>query len=332
MIDLLISTRVEAEYDAEEDTAQYPLRRIFPREPPRNPAFLKRRVGCHVHLNWVTDWRMAIDSLVANTEQFDWDLPSTIKSGDLIITMLACDPALVVCIEIVESVKGAVTVIGPRLTLTNPITWLQVDDRLSTPLPRETMTLSNTVADELLAMLSDLVKSPRPVFVTAGDCTWKGRPTSSPSVEVARLLQDQTRNPELECSACCASLDPSMLELHYFRPVHVSIQLEIQDHVDDSAMLCSSCHVLVHGHTLQALQRALRPACPSCGGRNPRSIQSGLLADDPGDDVVVGGCDVGPGIWPHWMCRDCETAFVVTPIPPGQELILRANGQSADRG
>jgi hypothetical protein len=326
MIDLLISTGVEAEYDAEEDTDEYPLRRVFPCALPGDPALLERRAGCRVHLNWVTDWRGAVDSLVADPEEFNWGLPSIIKPGDLIIFVLDCDPALVVCTEVVGSVERGIPTVQSQFTFTNPITWLEVNQRLSTRPPRKTRRLTDAVADELLVILRDLVQSPSPAFVTAGDCTWNGRSTSSPSVEVARLLQDHARDPERRCSACDAPRDPGMLQLHYFRPVYANIQLEIQDHIDDSAMLCDECHRLAHAQSLQVLRRALRPSCPSCGARNPRSIQWGFLAEDRGDDVIVGGCVVGPGIWPQWMCRDCETAFVVTPIPQGQDLILSANG------
>lgn len=311
LIDWIIDISVEAESDAEEMGEDYPLRRPSQPNDLSGLRQIRPQDGNHVYWCWMADWEAAAESLIGDLMSISWGLPASIQPGDVIVTAVASEPPLVVCVELVEHVENGTVFVEPRWTIDQPVPVVRVERKLGALLPMTTTVLADESGEILLDLVADLLEHPDPTFMVAGDCVPDGRRKAGSAVHALRILQDQA----LECAACGAQDDH--LQLHYFRPRHVDLQLEIQDHLDDTSQLCSACHRLCHSPTLKQLRGIVLPTpleCPECGGRNPRQYIWGMPGD-PGalnsDDVVIGGCALPSGPRPEYQCRACDTDFSV---------------------
>jgi hypothetical protein len=313
LVDVLIDTAVEAEYDAEEAHADYPLRRPIRTPVPPRLAETSRRV----HLRWEDDWRKALERLLDHDAPLE--VPKSADPGDVVVTVLGCRPPLVAAVERIEDPGRKVPVRG-RVLIAQPVTWgaLWYRANAAAPAPRSAR-LPRRLGAQMLAGLRSALENPEPTFVVAGDCA--SYRTASRTV-IDALARLQTDHPDaVGLHSWCASCDKQgSLELHFERPVHDNVELEIQDHLDDVVNLCGDCHRLAHPHsiqsqrrTLQAQRDVLQPECPGCGARGARRILWGLPS--PGDladpsDVIWAGC-VTDGPFPaDWRCRTCGEDFV----------------------
>lgn len=311
LIDALISSTVEAEYHAEELGEDYPMRR--PSQPQDLSILreIRRTDGHHVYWCWMEDWEAAVKSLVGDLSEVAWDLPAGVRAGDVIVTAVNSEPPLVNCMEQVSRVDGGTVFVEPRWTIDQPAPVHHLERRVGAKLPHATTVLKDETGDALLDQLVDMLERPEPTFVVAGDCVPDGRRKAGSAVHSLRILQDEA----LECAACGA--DDGNLELHYFRPRHFDLQLEVQDQLDDAAQLCSDCHRMCHSPSLKRLRDFVRPMplkCPECGAGNPREHVWGMPADPDifeSGDFVIGGCVLPGGPAPEYQCRACETDFSV---------------------
>lgn len=313
LIDAIISSTVEAEYHAEELGEDYPLRRP---SPPQDLSFLReirRAEGHHVYWCWMSDWEAAVEALNSDLDEVSWGLPDGVRAGDVIVTAVNSEPRLVACVEQVSRVENGTVFVEPRWTLDQPVPVYQVEAGIEVKLPHATTVLANTTGDAVLDRIVSLLEHPQPVFVVAGDCTPDGRRKGGSAVHCLRILKDATT----ACAACGA--DDGSFELHYFRPRHFDLQLEIQDQLDDAAQLCTDCHRLCHAPSLKRLREFVRPTpltCPECGVGNPREYIWGMPADPEAfesDAFILGGCVLPGGPAPAYQCSACETDFSVVP-------------------
>lgn len=311
LIDAIISSTVEAEYHAEELGDDYPLRRPAAPQDLELLREIHRAGGNHVYWCWMDDWEPAVESLNGDLDEVTWGLPTGVRPGDVIVTAVNSEPALVVCVEQVSRVESGTVFVEPRWTVDQAVPVHQVEAGTGAKLPRATMVLVDETGDALLDQVVHLFEHPQPVFVVAGDCTPDGHRKAGSAVHALQILQDAT----MACAACGA--DDGTLELHYFRPRHFDLQLEIQDQLDDAAQLCQDCHRLCHSPSLKQLRDFARPTpltCPECGASNPREYIWGMPADPEAaesDAVILGGCVLPGGLAPAYQCRACETDFSV---------------------
>lgn len=311
LIDTIISSTVEAEYHAEELGEDYPLRRP---SAPQDLSFLReirRSEGHHVYWCWMDNWEAAVDALNGDLDEVAWGLPAGVRAGDVIVTTVNSEPPLVSCVEQVSRVENGTVFVEPRWTVDQAVPVNQVEMGIGARLPHATMVLADTTGDAVLDQVANLLEHPQPVFVVAGDCTPDGRRKAGSAVRSLRILQDA----KAACAACGA--DEGSFELHYFRPRHFDLQLEIQDQLDDAAQLCKDCHRLCHAPSLNQLRAFVRPTpltCPECGVGNPREYIWGMPADPEAfesDAFILGGCVPPGGPAPEFQCRACEADFSV---------------------
>lgn len=310
LINALVSSTVEAEHQAEGLAHTYPLRR--PTQPQDLSLLreIRRTDGHHVYWCWMENWEVAVESLVSDPSEVDWGLPASVRAGDVIVTAVNSEPPLVTCMEQVSGVDKDSVFLESRWTIDQPVPVHHLERRVAAKLPHATMVLADETGDALLDQLVDMLEHPEPTFVVAGDCVPDGRRNRGSAVHSLRILQDEA----LVCAACGA--DDGNLELHYFRPRHFDLQLEIQDQLDDAAQLCIECHLMCHSPSLKRLRGFVRPAplkCPECGVGNPREYVWGMPSPDiaGSDDYVLGGCVLPGGPAPKYQCRACETDFSV---------------------
>lgn len=311
LIDALVGRTVEAEYHAEELGEDYPLRRPSPPQGLSILREIRRTDGHHVYWCWMKDWEAAVESLVGDLSEVAWDLPAGVRAGDVIVTAVDSEPALVTCIEQVSRVNGGTVFVEPRSTIDQPALVYDLERRVGANLPHATTVLEDETGDALMEQLVDMLEHPEPTFVVAGDCVPDGRREQGSAVHGLRILQDD----EVTCAVCGAG--GVGFELHYFRPRHFDLQLEIQDQLDDCAQLCTSCHRLCHSPSLKRLRAYVSPTslkCPECREGDPRRY----VWDVPfgadvlhTDEVVIGDRVLPGGPTPEYQCRACATDFNV---------------------
>lgn len=308
LIDLLMDTQTEAEYDAEEAHEDYPLRRPV-RIPV--PAWLTATDRTRVNVRWEVDWRPALRGLLESDTPPD--APATARDGDIVVTVLGCTPPVVAAVEEV----GTAPRVGQRLLLAQPVTWHGLWSVVDTKPPRPAdARLSRKVSARLIRGLRAELEAPDPTFLPAGDCTYyRSTPTA---IDVLAALQAHHRDGPrwARCASCDAH---TSVKVHFERPIHDNVPLEIGDHLDDVVHLCGDCHTLMHPHSVAAQRRSLdaqrsddAPACPSCGAGHARQIVWGLLAEPEllwDEDVIVAGCVIDGPIPAQWRCRSCGDEF-----------------------
>lgn len=334
LIDLLVSTRVEAEYDAEEADSDYPLRRpvMFV-----VPSWLTDKPLPRVHLRWEEDWQGALDHLL--DDDASWDLPSTVKDGDVVLTVLACGPPVVAAVERITQ-GGDGWQIEDRTLIAQPITWwaLWRGESEREELRGFTGRLAARAVRRLIRALQAEAEDPKASFLDAGDCTFSGERSSAIAVlarlQSAQLATDAGQSPLLVECGSCGSTDS--LEVHFDRPLHETVQLEIQDHLDDVTHLCSDCHRVAHAHSVASQRRAFHQSattpCPACGEKTARPIVWGMpLPDDleNNPDVVFGGCVIDDPIPAQWHCDHCGEEYVTVSMTRLRQLQACPLGSSS---
>lgn len=314
LIDLILDAETEARQNTFDDPEEYPLRRLEEKWGPATT--LTRKKGQSLYWCWEEDPLSSAKSLVTSVTNYDWNLVEGIREGDLVLTVVDSTPPLIVVFEVTDSVHDGKIYVDRLATFSNPISLLEIEERLESTLPRMSQKLDAATADKVLTIISDLVDNPRPIFITAGKCMADDDYAAHETLAVISLLQ-QGEVEEISCDAC-GRIDPSSLEPHLFRPKMENVRLEVQDHVDDMALLCLDCHKLAHRPSLQDLREfAAAPACPDCGERNPQSFIWGMPAGPPSENQVIAGCDIPSGILPEWLCRECETSYTVVAYRDG---------------
>lgn len=314
LIDLLVDTAVEAEDEAEGAGDAYPLRRPVRTEVP---AWWGRG---RLHLRWARDWERELSDL---RDREDGAVPADATGGDVVLTVLGTSPAIAAVIARVGSDGHGysdVVVVG------QPVTWRQVIDD---PEPRERLRFRDGPLDRgdaraVRAGLRRELERPSPVFVTAGACVWGGRDDSA--VDASALLQ-QVASEGIRGSLRCAVCDDTedRVELHFDRPLHEAVQLEIQDHVDDVAFVCADCHRLAHPHSIKAQRDALHrravPPCPACGARQAQRVVVGMVPDMDDEDAIYHGCVIDGPVMPQWKCSGCEDLYAVVSTTQVADLV-----------
>lgn len=311
LMDALIDVRVEAEYDAEGAGDDYPLRR-----PTRLdvPDWLTDTGAGRVHLRWVEQWASGLNALMTADDQYAWPSAEEPVEGDVVVTVIACDPPVVAVVELMRDGPTG-TAVAKRILVAQPMPWRDLTHTMSKRPPSTSRRLSRRAGTELRQVIAQEAADPSPHFVDAGECGPGGY--SADSVAVIRVLQDATvpwGRPA--CSACGSHAAPGHLLAHFERSFADSVQLEIQDHVDEAALVCAPCHDILHGSSLQALRSHLRPACPACDARGvAKPIVWGMpVGSDPcSAEVVYGGCEL-PTPTPRWQCGSCGARYLVTAV------------------
>lgn len=311
LIDALCDFAVDREDDAEEMGENYPLRRPYRVSGMSSLRKARRTDGRRVYWCWMSESERAATALVRDISEVSWGVPPEVQAGDVIVTAVDCDPSLVICVEVVVDKDEENFYMEHRWIINQPVPVSRLESDIDASLPTDTTVLPDETGDAILTQLNQMLDHPMPVFCVGGDCVPDGRRKTGSGVHVLRILQDGLP----ECAACGDAGD--VLELHYFRPRHFDLQLEIQDHLDDTAQLCSRCHRLCHSPGLELLRRFTHQSaleCPECGEPRPRRYVWGMPSDPDGadaDDVVIGGCLPPIGERPQYQCRACDTDFNV---------------------
>ncbi|MFI8413843.1 hypothetical protein ACIGB6_15415 [Paeniglutamicibacter gangotriensis] len=321
IIDSILGAEVEAWHETFDEPEEYPLRRLEEKWGPATT--LTREKGQRLYWSWAGDSLEAAKSLVTDVETYPWTLVEGIREGDLILTVLDTVSPLVVAFEVAGSVTEEAVPVERLATFSNPISVTKIEEKLDISLPRSSEKLDAFTADKVLSTIAELIKDPQPIFITAGACSPSGIEDEKEMQMIGAIsLLQQGEVDSLSCDACGrqnpSPQDPYQFRLipHVFRPVMEDVLLDIQDHVDDTALLCTDCHTIAHQPTLKQLRDfTAAPPCPGCGERNPKSFIWGMPAGPPSDNHVVAGCDIPPGILPEWMCRDCDTRYGVVAFP-----------------
>lgn len=306
LIDALLDYESDARHSAHANPENYPLRRPFEYGRPEN---LAEHQGQKIFWCWEKDPQASVVSLMTNIDNYAWNLNKPVEEGSLILTAINTTPPLIVSVELVDSVAEKETLVERVATFSNPISVLEVEQRLEMKLPRRSQHLTEPINDKVLGILSELMVKPAPIFVTNEPCAPGLSSPVHEAIFAVALLQNE-HGEELICSVCERYTPPS-LEAHLSRPGNDELSLEIQDQVDDVEILCSDCHEMVHQPSMQKVRAYAKPSCPECGERNPRLLLWGMPAGIPGDDVIVMGCVMPSGPVPEWECRGCETQYLV---------------------
>lgn len=301
--DLLVAEDRKSQSGAQQG---YPIRRkgVSP-----SSMDLAEYTGKSVFWSWEKDVRESAYSLATAPDFYELHLSKNLQQDTLILTAVDATPPLILSLEVVASVTDGVAVAEPVMTFSNPISVLEIEHRLRAKLPRRSQNLKVSIVDQVLNLISEVVVSPAPIFLAAGDCV-AGISSAEENAIFAIAMLQANFGPEPECQSC-GRREVSNLEAHFARPKHESLVLEIQDHVDDTKLVCSDCHSLMHQADFDQVSDFSRPACPECGERNPRSIIWGDPAILSTDDVVFAGCVIPSGRIPQWKCRSCETEYLV---------------------
>ena len=285
---------------------EYPLRR--PGEGWENSDEFTRRKDQRVFLSWEKDPFSAATALVTDSEEHIWNIPDGIRADDVILTVLGTKIPLVVRLEVVNDVEDRLLGTEKIALFSNPIALSHLEEHTGLSIAPRAQELASDDADKILAALIELTEAPRPIFLRAGDCTIDQTEGTGILLAVISLLQRDVYE-DLHCGACDRP-DPESLHPHIFRPNPERLELEIQDHVDDTTLLCHDCHVVLHRPTLQQFKGVVAsPPCPHCGARNPRTILWGEPAGIPDDDHVAYGCLMPFEPPPQWECRKCQKSF-----------------------
>lgn len=308
LIDAILEAEAVTLEDTDSDPDYYPLRRL---EEAWGPVIrLSRERGQRLHWCWEADPLAAATSLVTDIANHDWSLDHAIRKGDLVLTVLASTPPLVVALEVAETVSEDNIFVERLGTFSNPISLLEIEERLNISLPRHSQKLDAPTSDRVLALIAEFVNRPHPIFVSAGDCTPLEFNVAHELLLVTALLQ-QGMVDETSCAACGLT-NPARLEPHLFRPKPEDVFLEIQDHIDDTALLCSGCHAIAHQPSLQQLREfAAAPPCPGCGERNSQAFTWWLPPESPDGVITCYMIAPPPRHRPQWSCNNCNTSYAV---------------------
>ncbi|MCR6706203.1 MAG: hypothetical protein NVV66_16435 [Cellulomonas sp.] len=260
------------------------------------------------------DWREAAAALVTDDLEFLWAQPDGLVAGDILVTVLLCDPALVACVERVVVIDDDGTRIVDRMVMTTPVPWRRVVRGMD-PKPKLVTGALQDGAAVAAGILRGVDKPARePMRVGSAD--------SSPSaLHVATVLAERDAT-WLRCAACDEALHPADAFAH----TEQFGRRYLHEVVPDTHLICPPCHQLLDLPNLTALRHRLRPACPQCKVRDyVAPIQWGMPAGPPEDDeVVLGGCALPPVV-PQWACRSCNVEFLVsTPDGPDRGLYFSA--------
>lgn len=327
LIDLCVDNDVEAQIVAEDDPQDYPVRRPL---VGVLPSWFLEGTG-PIRVRWVDDWRGG-----------DWGKgePASDGAGDDEVGEKGHPGILIEVarteVPVVLAVSRPARPRGPRRRSRDAPGGIRPEDREPTAVLLPQIVLwqdvlrnldvvsqpsddlwTDEVASALRASVAQVAGSPRAVFASCGPC----RPPSSvvEIVLLVRLLQSTFERPSrvTVCEVCARDCEsPGSLELHLDRPSQRALRLELQDHVDDAALVCAPCHGLLHGPSVRALRQSLRPACPSCRDRaDVRPVAGGMLPpSEVADDAVAGGCTLLGGPMPQWMCVACGASFTVARV------------------
>src|SRR5690606_13722069 len=142
---------------------------------------------------------------------------------------------------------------------------------------------------------------PGDVSVATGECFPDYEPASA--MFVAQALRAEAgrlgRASYYPCASCRAATWVGQLGSHIERDRDKTERTqdwvecrELQEWIPDAHLVCRPCHEILHDHSLADQELFARPACPKCGGREPRRILYGMPAfgEYDEDDFVLGGC------------------------------------------
>ncbi|GAA1490483.1 hypothetical protein [Brachybacterium sacelli] len=200
LIDTIIDSNIEAEYDAEEMGDDYPLRRPTQPQDLSTLREITRGDGNHVYWCWMDDWEVAVEALVGDLTEVSWGLPAEVRAGDVVVTAVNSEPSLVACVEQVSRVDGGTVFVEPRWTIDQAVPVRRLERGVGALLPHATTVLADGTGDALLDLLGDMLEQPKPTFVVAGNCNTDGRKNMGSAVHALRILQDN----EVTCAACGA--------------------------------------------------------------------------------------------------------------------------------
>lgn len=245
----------------------------------------------------------------------EWNLGEDVPEGSLLLTVLGTTPPLIAAMETVTSVTEEKVYVEQLAVFSDPICLYDLESMIDSGLPRSSKALSLSTGKRVLKSLNKFVREPHPLLFSAGLCEDRTDSQSNDAVHVLAMLQRDYDDVPL-CDGCGRNVG-SETSVHFFHPRDGLRIWDIQDHVDETGLLCQDCHALVHGPTKKRLQKVLSaaPRCPECGEGNPRRALWGDPAIFDDDNFVIMGCvlPIGPGA--EWVCRNCETPYAVVAHP-----------------
>lgn len=287
----------------------YPIRR--PKQGSVERVLLTREKDQSVY--WCRQGKPLVSAAALGqvNEDFLWNLPESMRAGDLVLTALESTPALIASLEIAHSDEPGQLAFTNLATFTDPISVPDIESMIDAELPRRSRYLDDALSERVLESLGQLVEHPRPIFVKAGACSPAKPATANQVLGVAAILQRSAPGQPLACEICERDIS-ARPRIHLPQAHQDGLHWEIQDHVDEVVLLCGDCHQMAHQPTLQQLRNFAKPACPACGERNPKKVVWGMPSFGPDDDeYVTAGCMMPFGPPSQWECRACETQYLV---------------------
>ncbi|WP_159614176.1 hypothetical protein [Glutamicibacter sp. JC586] len=331
LIEELLERRELEQRPASSEHETYPLRR--PRKLTGSGE-ISQYAGKPIFWSWEKNVRGTASSLAGAPDSYEMNFTQTLEQDSLILTAVNSSPPLILSLERVESATEGVVEVERLFTFASPISVLEVEQRLGAKLPRRSQYLGESVVGRVLSVIGELMVSPAPIFLEAGDCSARVTNSEEDAILAISILQASFDN-ELECESC-GQADVSNIEAHLVRPSNEWIVLEIQDHVDDVMLVCPDCHEMIHESIVEQAKSSSKPSCPECGELNPRTYIWGMPAGMPDEEeFVVAGCVLPSGPLPDWQCRACGTDYLVQKHDPrmnepGFEALLRLSTEQLD--
>ena len=292
----------------QEHSTPYPFRR--PSLDSDTTGKLVREDGQRLHWIWERDAIVSTTALLTRDWEAEVKVPAGVSDGDLLLTVVNADPALVIALDVKTDPEDTGTHVKETVRFQAPVLVRDIEQQLGSKLPRSTQQFADPAADAVLAGIRELLSNPQPIHLTAGACRTGDSPAPHTTLAVLSLLQNPNISEEVACYAC-GRTTMAQLEPHLFRPSAAALTMDIQEHVDDMALLCADCHVLCHRPSLEQLRGLTTPACPACQERNPRRIIWGMPAFPETSDVIHRGCALPLGPMARWNCRNCDTDYLV---------------------
>jgi hypothetical protein len=232
----------------------------------REPVLrLSRRRKERLHLISGSPWKEAIFAQQRGGVR-RWPSPPVMAQGDLILTVLDSRPRTLLCLERLRDSReaGSDYVVDRRADYFDHAFLVPaIEKRLGRPLPGAPVTLSEKVADEVLAAVAAEWKAPTLLPVKEGAC--------SPSTSRSRSsgLQAVALSASSGICQCCerdyAGLSNGdgafALEVHHLDALANSKTQIVTTSPKRLAVVCGGCHNILHGPhspTVHSLRYAWR--------------------------------------------------------------------------
>lgn len=212
------------------------------------PVWLTTPTPREIYVCREADWHEGAAAIVIDDQDYLWNVPTDVDTGDVIVTVLDCEPPLVACIERIDSlVAGSPSV--SRFVPPVPTPWIPPNESRRTSREPDGP-LANLPGVALLEAIRRSLTDPAQVLVDVGGCA-----DASSAFHVASVLAVGHWRAQ-RCAICEEPLHPSDAIAHL---PEVRNRVELRD-ATEAILLCPPCDELLHQPTVSALRSRMRVA------------------------------------------------------------------------